>query len=202
MIRIFSGVLSVLLLAFATPAYAAEGSLSAVVNKPFSGIKEMAVRPLDDSDEAVKLQSQFEAELVASGYRINPTSEIVLTFEIIDELGAFSVTDRRYFIDLQAKGSRTGGEDAHARFNVFDSKTGGILNKGQGETKIVTPSKYRLRVTVDGPAGPGRLERYWEGTATGKLGTADNQSLIKAMVAPLVNNIGKTVKGAPFPIPN
>ena len=202
MIKIFSGLLLALLLAFAAPSFAAEGSLSAVSNKPLPGVKEMAVRPLDDSDESLRLQSQFEAELTAKGYRINPKSEIVLTFEIIDELGAYSVTDKRYFIDLQAKGSRTGGEDAHARFNVFDSKSGGILNKGHGGTKIVTPSKYRLKATIDGPAGAGRLERYWQGTASGKLGAANNQDLIRAMVAPLVANLGKTVKAEPFPIPN
>lgn len=191
------------MLAAVPVAHASEGHLNAISSKPFPAAPEFAIRALDDSDEAQELTRRFEDELKAKGYRINPKSELVLTFEIIDELGAFTYTDRRYFVELHAQGSRTGGEDAQARFNVFDSKTGGILNQGEGGgTKIVTPTKYRLKVTVDGPAGPGRLERYWQGWMTGTLGASDNQTLIQGMVAPLVDNLGKTVRNEVFPLPD
>jgi len=184
-------------------ASAGEGHLNAVSNKPLPAAPEFAVRALDDSDEALDLKLRFENELKARGYRLNPSAELVMTFEIVDELGAYTYTDRRYFVELHAQGSRSGGEDAQARFNVFDSKTGGILNQGGGGgTKIVTPTKYRLKVTVDGPAGPGRLERYWQGWMTGTLGASDNLTLIQAMVAPLVDNVGKTVRNETFPLPD
>ncbi len=183
-------------------ATAAQGKLQAVSNKPLPGNKIIAVRPLDDSDESLKLMRRFEQALANLGYRVSPKSDLVLTFEIVDELGAYTVSDQRYFLELQARGSRTGGEDASARFNVFDSKTGGIINKGRGGTKVVTPSKYRLKVTVDGPAGPGRLDRYWQGTATGNLGASTNETLIGAMVQPLIDHLGTTVRNKSFPLPD
>lgn len=182
---------------------AADGQLNAISSKPIPGGKVLAVRALDDSDEATDLTAQFERELKSRGYRVDPKADLVLTFEILDELGAYTFTDKRYFLDVQAtKGTSSGTEGTEARINVFNSKTGGILNEGQGGTKIVTPTKYRLKVTVDGPAEAGRIERYWQGWATGNLGAATNESLIGAMVVPLVESIGKTVKNETFPLPN
>ncbi|PIW25745.1 MAG: hypothetical protein COW30_18615 [Rhodospirillales bacterium CG15_BIG_FIL_POST_REV_8_21_14_020_66_15] len=182
---------------------AADGQLNAISSKPLPGGKVLAVRALDDSDAALDLTAQFERELKARGYRVDPKAELVLTFEVLDELGAYSFTDKRYFLDVQGtKGTSTGIEGSEARFNVFDSKTGGILNEGHGGTKIVTPTKYRLKVTIDGPAEAGRIERYWQGWATGNLGAATNESLIGAMVAPLTEIVGKTVKNETFSLPN
>lgn len=194
-----------LLLAAAVPGtpHAAEGQLNAISSKPLPGGRVVAVRALDDSDEALGLAAQFERELKARGYRVDAKAGLVLTFEILDELGAYTFTDKRYFLDVQGtKGTSSGTEGSEARFNVFDSKTGGILNEGHGGTKIVTPTKYRLKVTIDGPAEAGRIERYWQGWATGKLGTATSESLIGAMVVPLVDNLGKAVKNETFTIPD
>lgn len=189
--------------AFTTVGHAADGQLNAISSKPIPGGKVLAVRALDDSDESLELTHQFTRELRNRGYRIDPKAELVLTFEVLDELGAYTFTDKRYFLDIQGtKGTSTGTEGSEARFNVFDSKTGGILNEGQGGTKIVTPSKYRLKVTIDGPAEAGRIERYWQGWATGNLGASTNETLIGAMVVPLVDSLGKTVKNETFPLPN
>tara|TARA_R110002124_G_scaffold9429_10_gene48413 strand:- start:14940 stop:15554 length:615 start_codon:yes stop_codon:yes gene_type:complete len=188
---------------FATAGHAAEGQLNAISSKPLPNGKVLAVRALDDSDESLELVHQFTRELRNRGYRLDPKADLVLTFEVLDELGAFTFTDKRYFLDVQGtKGTSSGTEGSEARFNVFDSKTGGILIEGQGGTKIVTPTKYRLKVTIDGPAEAGRIERYWQGWATGNLGAATNETLIGAMVVPLVENLGKTVKNEVFPLPN
>jgi len=186
--------------AFAGPIHAADGQLNAISSKPIPGGKVLAVRALDDSDESLELSHQFARELKARGYRLDPKAELVLTFEVLDELGAYTFTDKRYFLDVQ--GTTSGTEGSEARFSVFNSKTGGILNEGLGGTKIVTPTKYRLKVTIDGPAEAGRIERYWQGWATGNLGAATNESLIGAMVVPLVDSLGKTVKNEVFPLPN
>lgn len=185
-------------------ALAAEGRLNAVSQKPIPAGNILSVRALDDSDESMALKDQFVRELTNRGYRVQPKADLVLTFEIQDELGAYTFTDKRYILDLQtSRGTNQGiDDDSHAKFNVFNSKTGGILNKGQGGTKIVTPTKYRLKVTVDGPAEAGRIERYWQGWATGKLGAATNEALIGAMVAPLVDSVGKTVKDHAITLPD
>jgi hypothetical protein len=185
-------------------ALAAEGQLNAISQKPIPAGKILSVRALDDSDESLALKDQFVRELTNRGYRVQSQADLVLTFEIQDELGAYTFTDKRYILDLQtSRGTNQGiDDDSHAKFNVFNSKTGGILNKGQGGTKIVTPTKYRLKVTVDGPAEAGRIERYWQGWATGKLGAATNEALIGAMVAPLVDSVGKTVKDHTITLPD
>jgi hypothetical protein len=197
-------ILALMLSAFCLdPAHAAEGQLNAISSKPIPNGRVLAVRPLDDSDESMAIAAKFERELKARGYQVEPKAELTLTFEILDELGAYTFTNKRYFLDVQGqKGTSTGTEGSEARLNVFDSKTGGILNEGQGGTKIVTPTKYRLKATIDGPAQAGRIERYWQGWATGNLGAATNESLIGAMVAPLVEALGKTVKNESFPLPN
>ena len=200
--KTFFGCLLMASLTAPLAAQAAEATLNAILSKPLPTAHEVALRALDDSDEAVALKSQIEKGLESRGYRLNPNSPLILTFEIQDEVGAYTYTDRRYFVDLGARGSRTGGEDAHARFNVFDSKTGGIMNEGHGGTKIVTPTKYRLKLTLDAPADAGHIERYWQGWATANLGNADNETLIRAMVLPLLDTLGKTVKNQTFDVPD
>ena len=201
LIRTFLAVF--LCFAIGKGAEAAEGNLNAISSKPIPGGKVLAVRALDDSDESLNLIEQFKRELSARGYRIDPKAPLILTFEIIDEIGAYTFSDQRYILDVQGhKGTSTGTDGTEARLNVFNSKTGGILNQGRGSTKIVTPTKYRLKVTIDGPAQAGRIERYWQGWATGNLGAATNESLIGAMVTPLVDVLGKTVKNQTFPLPN
>lgn len=178
-----------------------EGTVNSMAHKDVPAGAEIHVRPLDNSDEALAVLEDFKRELKARGYRLNPNAKLVLTFEIRDEIGAFTTTDRRYFVELHARGSRTGGEDAQARFNVFDSRTGGILNRGKGETQIVTPSQYRLDVTIDRQVDDSHLDRLWQGWAVGDLGSSDSETLIRAMVAPLLNTVGKTVRRQTFPLP-
>ena len=201
--RIIFALMALVFAAAASPgSQAAEGQLNAISSKPLPGDKVLALRALDDSDEALRLKAQFERELKARGYRLDPKAPLTLTFEVLDELGAYTFTDQRYFLDIQGhKGTSTGTEGSEARFNVFDSKTGGILNEGNGGTKVITPTKYRLKVTIDGPAEAGRIERYWQGWATGTLGASTNESLIAAMVTPVVDSLGKTVKNESFPLP-
>ncbi len=201
--RIIFALLALAFAAAASPAsQAAEGQLNAISSKPLPDGKVFALRALDDSDEALHIKARFEKELQARGYRLDANAPLVLTFEVLDELGAFTFSDQRYFLDVQGhKGTSTGTQGTEARLNVFDSKTGGILNEGNGGTKVITPTKYRLKVTIDGPAEAGRIERYWQGWATGNLGASTNESLIGAMVAPLVDSLGKTVKREAFPLP-
>ena len=56
-------------------------------------------------------------------------------------MGAWSDAGKRTLLELTARGGDEGGEDAKARFNVFDSKRGGILNKGRGGTTVTPCSR-------------------------------------------------------------
>ncbi len=180
------------------PAFAEDGLVNAIARRDLPASETIFVRPLDNSDENLRLQRMFEAELRANGYRISKDSPIILTFEIHDQVGSFKNPDDRYLIELRARGSRRGGEDASARFNVFNSETGGFLNKGAGgETRIITPTKYRMDVTIDDAQ---TYTRFWQGWAVGAVMDADPIDLTRAMIKPLVRGIGQTVRRQPFSI--
>lgn len=195
-----SGIaLAVMLLVF--PAWAADeeaGLINTVSNKALPTATPIRVEPLDDSDDNLVVQKEFERQLRAHGYRLDPDADLVLTFEVSDEIGAFEKTDSRYLVELYAQGSDLGGEDAAARFNVFDSRSGGIINKGRGGTKIITPTMYRMDVTIDSSSGGNRL---WYGWAIGDLGKRKSLALVRSMVRPFVDRMGKTHQRESFPLP-
>jgi hypothetical protein len=179
------------------PTYAEEGLMNSVSFHKIPANAQLQVQPLDNSDSNIALQRDFESALRAQGYKIAANAPLILTFETRDEIGAWSTTDRRHVFSFEAKGGREGGEDAKARFNVFDSQSGGLMNKGHGGTSIATPSSYRIDVTVEDRSTGKRL---WQGWSIAKLGAGDGLSLTRKMVPPLVKGVGKTIRQKPFEV--
>jgi len=168
-----------------------EGQLNAVSFKPLPMPLSLSVQPLDNSDLNMALKKEFEGKLREKGHIIDENANMVLTFETRDEIGAWKTRNKRAVLELQAKGGREGGENAKMRFNLFDSNTGGMFNEGKGETSIVTPSQYRMDVTIDNRSNG---KRHWQGWMTANLGHSSGQALTRAMVPILVEKIGQTVK--------
>jgi hypothetical protein len=175
------------------------GLLNAVVYKDVPAGAGILVRPLDDSDDNLVLKQEFEAELQRRGFRIQPDSELVLTFETRDSIGAYTDRNARHVLELSGGGGRGGGEDARARVNVFDSASGGLINPGSesGNTEIVTPTQYRLDVTLDDKANRKRL---WQAWATADIERSDGLTLTRGMVPVIVQAVGQTVRQQPFKI--
>ena len=166
------------------------GVFNAVAYKPLPHDRPIAVRPLDNSDANLAVQRAFEQQLRAIGYDVRPDALLVLSFETRDEIGAWSDDGRRTVLELQG---RSGGNDdsASARFNLFDSARGGIMNEGRNSgTSIVTPSQYRLDVSIDDKQSG---ERIWQAWAIAEQ-RANSNALTKAMVPGVVRNLGATVK--------
>ena len=173
-----------------------EGVLNAVSYGPLPGSSAIFVEPLDNSDLNLEVQAEFERQLRAGGYTISADAVLILTFETRDEIGAWSDRGRRTVIELQGRGGVVGRDSASARVNLFDSAKGGVLNRGQGGgTTIVTPSRYRLDVTIDDRRTGVRLWKAW---AIAELQQYDGATLTKAMVPTLVRNLGESVKSEPF----
>lgn len=190
--------------AFAQDKAPAEGSGGhptppAVVNAvSFQALPEratFAVRPLDNSDANLRLKVAIEEALRARGFGVAKDSPLVLSFDTRDEVGAWTDAGRRTILELQAQGGRDGGEYAHAKVNVFDTNSGGLLNEGRGGTSIATPSTYRIDITVD-DRGNGR--RLWQGWAIANLSHGDRLELDRAMIPVLVQNVGRSVTRQPF----
>lgn len=191
-----------LFLAFAqvqtAAAQTSEGLFNSVSYKAVAKGASIAVQPLDNSDNNLILQQEFEKQLKRAGYKVTDTARLILSFEVRNEIGAWSTTGRRHILELSARGGKEGGEDAKARLNLFDSNKGGMFNKGSGGTRIVTPSQYRIDATIDDKTNGKRL---WQAWSSADLSTYDTLELANTMVPVMVRNLGKTVKQQPFKLP-
>lgn len=174
------------------------GLLNAVTFKPLAAGSAIAVRPLDDSDDNLVLQREFERELRAMGYTVSANAALILSFDTRGTVGAWVSRERRTVLELEGHGGQEGGENAKLRLNLYNSSRGGVFNRGEGATTmIVTPSKYRLDATIDNRDDGKRL---WQAWATAALGQSDGLSLTRAMVPVMVESLGHTVKRQPFDI--
>ena len=192
------GAFMLLLTAYAGGgAWAADGTVNSVAYGAIPPSATMEVRTFDDSDTNLDLKKVFESALGAAGYSIKEGAALIFNFETRNEIGAWSRTDRRHILSLEADGGRGGGENAKARVNVYNSASGGLFNKGKGGTSIVTPSQYRLEVTVeDRDSG----KTIWQGWAKADLHSSDGATLTRKMVPAIVQNIGKTARLKTFPL--
>ena len=174
---------------------AAQAFVNSVSYQPLPERAGVTVRPLDNSDANLKLKVSIEEALRAKGFGITKDSPLVLSFDTRDEVGAWSETGRRTILELRAEGGREGGEYAHAKVNVFDSASGGLLNEGRSGTSITTPSTYRIDVTVDDRTSGRRL---WQGWAIANLAYGERNDLDRAMIPVIVQNLGRTTTRQPF----
>lgn len=176
------------------PAESAEiGSivLNAVAYKPIPAGTAIAVLPLDNSDENLSLQREFEYHLKQRGYRVSAQGVIVLTFEMRNVVGSWSDSGRRTIIELEGRNAVGDDDSTRAMVNIYNSKRGGVFNKGRGGIATVTPSQFRLDVSLDTRQGGKRL---WQAWSVANQGQTDGLTLTKAMVPVMVGNLGQTVR--------
>ena len=174
---------------------AAQAFVNAVSFHPLPERLIVAVRPLDNSDANLKLKTTIEEGLRARGYGVSKDSPLVLSFDTRDEVGAWTDAGRRTIVELMSDKNREDGDYAHAKVNVFDSISGGLLNEGRGGTSITTPSTYRIDATLDDKTS-GR--RVWQGWAVANLALGERTDLDRAMIPAIVENLGRTTTRKPF----
>ncbi len=179
---------------------AAQAFVNSVSYQPLPERAIFAVRPLDNSDANLKLKTSIEEALRVKGFGVAKDAPLVLSFDTRDEVGAWSDAGRRTILELRAESGReagefTRGEYAHAKVNIFDSASGGLLNEGRGGTSIATPSTYRIDATLDDRTNGRRL---WQGWAIANLAYGDRTDLDRAMIPAIVQNLGRTTTRQPF----
>lgn len=177
---------------------AQEGIMNAMTFRPVPPGAAIVVQTRDNSDINLKLKARFETALRQHGFSVSADAPLVLSFETRNVVGAWSDSGRRSILELEGHGGRMGGETAKARVNLFNSSRGGLLNKGQGETNIVTQGRYRLDATLDDRAARKRL---WQGWAESDLGRYHGAELLGAMVPVMAAKLGHTVKRQTFKLP-
>ena len=179
---------------------AAQAFVNSVSYQPLPERAIISVRPLDNSDANMKIKTSIEEALRARGFGVTKDSPLVLSFDTRDEVGAWSDAGRRTILELRGESGResgefTRGEYAHAKVNIFDSTSGGLLNEGRGGTAIATPSTYRIDATLDDRTNGRRL---WQGWAIANLAYGDRGDLDRAMIPAIVQNLGRTTARQPF----
>ena len=185
----FLFILSVLAIA-APSARADDATINAVTYEKFGRDLPVSVRPLDNSDVNIALQQIFEDALRQQGFTVLANAGLILSFDTKNEEGAWSNTGNRQLIELKNQDGTPHSNSPEVRMNLFNSTRGGVLNPGKPGTTQVTPTIYRLDVTLENGSNGQRL---WEGWATAELGLADEITLSKAMVPLLLQNLGKNI---------
>ncbi|NQV84203.1 MAG: hypothetical protein HQ494_10330 [Rhodospirillales bacterium] len=176
----------------------AEGIISAVSFLPMPAGSAIFVRPMDNSNHNLSLQKAFEDALKNKGYSIKNDATLILTFETQDDTGAWAGGGENRYVELSNNSDQSGTNAPRVRFNLFNSARGGLLNPDRKEsTHTVTPSSFRIDVTVDDKSNG---KRMWEGWSSAGIGVGNSQETSHKMIPALVDGLGQTIRQETFPI--
>ncbi|NQU59891.1 MAG: hypothetical protein HQ512_02070 [Rhodospirillales bacterium] len=184
-------------LAAGTSAFA-EGLVNAVSFQPIPAGSAIFVRPLDNSDQNLVLLADFEKALKKKGYTISKDADLILTFETLDSAGSWTGGGTNPFIELSNNHDQSGVKAPRVHFNLFNSARGGLLNPDRQEkTRTVTPSRFRIDVTLDDKTNGKRL---WQGWSSSDIAISVNPSATRTMIPVIIDGLGKNVKEKSFPL--
>jgi len=181
-----------------SPANAGDGVVNGVKYRPLPASPSLRVDPLDNSADNMVLKAEFEHLLRSDGFNVSDTATLVFSFEVRDEIGSWGEGDNRTVLELTSRGGKSGGENAKAKLNLFNSSDGALLNPGRGKSSLNMPTRYKIEATLDDRSNGKRL---WQGWVTGDLGMTDTLTLKKNMVPYLSQVVGKTVTSKTIILP-
>jgi len=158
----------------------------------------MVVETFNDSEQNLALKQRFETELKAQGYEVTDNARLILSFDVSDESGTWTGGGPNRLIELKNRDDHTGTDAPNVRLNIFDSNRGGLLNpkRDPGITEVA-PSQLRIDVSIEDRDNGRRL---WQGWSMANISAANDTVLQRALVKPMIDNIGKTVRDATIPL--
>lgn len=177
-------------------ANAQQITLNAVAYEPIPTGEAVMVEIFDDSDDNKRLKVKFEDQLQSQGYTISKDARLILSFEIKGTSGTWTGGGPNRLVEIGNAGNHTGTDAPDVRVNIFDNQRGGLLNPkpSKGVTQVA-PSQYRLEASIEDRTNGKRL---WQGWSIASIGGADDPTIQNAMVKPIVEHIGKTVRDQTF----
>lgn len=176
----------------------ADGLMSSVSFRPIPAGSAIFVRPLDNSDQNLALQKDFERALQSKGFTVAKDANLILTFETRDTAGSWSGGGPNRFLELSNNDVQTGVDAPRVRLNLFNSARGGILNPNRKDrTRTVTPSSFRIDVSLDDKTNGKRL---WQGWSSADIRIGGRHSMTRTMIPALINGFGRTVRQKTFPL--
>lgn len=173
-------------------AHAQQIMLNAVSYEPIPSGESVMVEIFDDSDDNKRLKKQFEEQLKSQGYTIADNARLILSFETRDTAGTWTGGGPNRLVEIGNAGNHTGTDAPDVRVNIFDNQRGGLLNPkpNQGVTQVA-PSQYRIDASIEDRTNGKRL---WQGWGVANIGSADDPAAQSAMVKPIVEHIGQTIR--------
>lgn len=177
-------------------AHAQQIMLNAVSYEPIPSGEAVMVEIFDDSDVNQRLKNRFEAQLKSQGYTITEGARLILSFETRETSGKWTGGGPNRLVEIGNAGNHTGTDAPDVRVNIFDNQRGGLLNPkpNKGVTQVA-PSQYRIDASLEDRSNGKRL---WQGWSIAAVGGADDPAVQNAMVKPIVEHIGKTVRDQTF----
>ena len=169
-----------------------DGVVNAAMLRPVPKDASISVRAWDNSADNMRLVTEIEEQLRMRGHTVTPNGALVLSFSASDQPGRWGTGARRQLFDLHGRASTAEDEEAQVRLNLYSSERGGVFNQVPAVPTV--RSTYTLEMTIDRRDG----QRLWQGEASAKLGRTDGPQLVKLMIPPLLDAIGKMVRSQPF----
>lgn len=183
-----------------SPVLAEGGLLNAVSFKVIPTGAAVAVRPLDNSDNNLVLQRDFEQTLRKQGFTVSKDAPFVLSFETRDVAGAYTDRPSQRWDDLSSRRGAGEPEKTRTQLRFFDTPSGGLVNRGgqTRDTTVITPTKHRIDATIEDKANG---HRHWQAWTIADQTGADRLAVMRSMVPEITLAIGTTVRQRPFAIP-
>ncbi|WP_299397360.1 hypothetical protein [Pelagibius sp.] len=181
----------------------APGMITSQAFKDFSAAAPITVTPYDDNDLNLQLKAEFETELQANERKVaEAETGLLLLFEskIIPveqaprrpSLGSVSARSGRGDDPSRQDGSDDVEVDVNV--NVWSNTQDSVLG-GRQEAQSVGTSVFHINAVLRDQANG---EVLWQGDAYYELQSPDAERVARAMVPPLVDNLGKSTANEPF----
>ena len=179
----------------------APGSVSSVLFHDLPEGLPIEVATFDDTDTNLEIQARFAEELEKSGYLIAEDAPLELSFtsEVVQgdlrkrsgSLGRIGASNE------QDRGTRGSDSGVDVEVNVWSSTQDSVLGGRQSASGSGRHAKMHINALLR-DRGSGQV--LWQGDAFSDLVMADERRLARAMVRPLVDAIGRSVKNEPFQV--
>ncbi|MBF0093230.1 MAG: hypothetical protein HQL34_01650 [Alphaproteobacteria bacterium] len=161
--------------------------LSSVLFSPMEETGRFEVRLYDDSDANKALKSEIEGRLAAAGYGISANAPLILSFDLRNTVGDGRPDEPTSRLEVRGNSSTAGRDDYSARLKLFSTRTG-----EEGSPGAAYGGSVRLELAISSRANGRRL---WQGWAVADSTGREGGETAAALVGPLVEVIGKTVRG-------
>jgi len=181
----------------------APGMITSQAFKDFSATAPITVTPYDDNDLNLQLKAEFETELQANERKVaEAKTGLLLLFES-KIIPAEQAPRRPSLGSVSARSGRgddpsrqDNGDDVQVdvNVNVWSNTQDSVLG-GRQEAQDIGASVFHINAVLRDQANG---EVLWQGDAYYELQSPDAERVARAMVPPLVDNLGKSTANEPF----